>query len=229
MIVVPQLAFSAGLVALGEEQPPVQAVRDLVVAGAREVSILDLDGTLAEDLLPEWVASVVALGGVPLRFAGRLHEGVRIERLARAGFSTIVVDQRAAFDQILLRWALDVHGSRLAVEVQVDGPYVFDPPPSAFSHELAEVLSRLHFQGARRIVLRDVAGQRLPAHELLELRDRLPGMRFTYHGRAANDVAAIAHLAELGPVMEAVLVDAEAITSGHLDLTALNQVARRLG
>jgi phosphoribosylformimino-5-aminoimidazole carboxamide ribonucleotide (ProFAR) isomerase len=225
VIVVPQVAFQATQVAMGEELPPVRVVRDLVARGATEVSILDLDGTLADDLLPQWVEALVAVAGVPLRFDGRLHEGARIERLARAGFRSIVVDQTAVFDPMVLRWALDLYGPRLVVEVQVDGEYVFDAPPAAFGRELVDVLGDLHFQGVRRLLYRDVTGQDLPTQRLLELVDRMPGTRITYQG-GVRDVEAVAELAMVGSAIEAVLVDSLRVTDGDLDLDAANRAAR---
>lgn len=217
MIVVPQIAFRATQVALGEELPPVRVVRDLVALGAEEVSVLDLDGTLANDILPQWLEALVAVAGVPLRYDGRLCEGSRIERLARAGLGSIVVSQAAVFDPVLLRWALDLHGARLLVEVQVDGEYAFDAPPAAFGRELVDLVADLHFQGVRRIVYRDVTTGELPLQRLLELADRLPGLRLSFQG-AVRDVAAIAELAMVGPSIEAVLVDAERVLDGRLDL-----------
>jgi phosphoribosylformimino-5-aminoimidazole carboxamide ribonucleotide (ProFAR) isomerase len=226
MIVVPQVAFNATQVALGEELPPVRLVRDLVALGAGEVSILDLDGTLAGDVLPQWVEAIVAVAGVPLRFDGRLHEGSRIERLARGGLASIVVDQTAVFDPMVLRWALDLYGPRLVVEVQVDGDYVFDPPPAAFDRELVDVLVDLHFQGVRRLLFRDIGRESVPTQRLLELADRLPGTRLSFQG-AVRDVDAVAELAMVGPAIEAVLVDSSLVFDGVIDLSAANRAAGR--
>lgn len=225
MIVIPQVAFQATQVALGEELPPVRVVRDLVEQGASEVAILDLDGTLANDMLPQWVEALVAVAGVPLRYDGRLHEGSRIERFARAGFASVVVDQTAVFDPMVLRWALDMYGPRLVVEVQVDGEYVFDAPPAAFGRELVDVLGDLHFQGVRRLLYRNVTGQDLPTQRLLEFVDRMPGTRITYQG-GVRDIEAVSELAMVGPAIEAVLVDSLCVTDGDLDLRAANRAAR---
>lgn len=224
MIVVPQVAFHATQVALGEELPPVRLVREVVAAGAREVAVHDLDGTLAGDVLPQWVEALVAVAGVPLRFDGRVHEGSRIERLARAGFASVVVDQIAVFDPVVLRWALDLYGPRLVVEVLVDGEYVFDPPPAAFGRELADVLGELHFRGVRRVLYRDVTGTALPLRRLLELRDRLPGTTFTYQGTVGGP-GDVAELGMLGTAVEAVLVDAARVSDGSFDLQAANRAA----
>jgi phosphoribosylformimino-5-aminoimidazole carboxamide ribonucleotide (ProFAR) isomerase len=224
VIVIPQIAFQATQVAMGEELPPVRLVRDLVALGATEVGILDLDGTLADDVLPQWVEALVAVAGVPLRFDGRLHEGSRIERFARAGFASVVVDQTAVFDPMVLRWALDMYGPRLVVEVQVDGEYVFDAPPAAFGRELVDVVGDLHFQGVRRLLYRNVTGQDLPTQRLLELVDRMPGTRISYQG-GVRDVEAIAELAMVGSAIEAVLVDSLLVNDGDIDLVAANRAA----
>lgn len=224
MIVVPQVAFHAHEVAMGEALPPVRLVRQLVGAGAREVALLDLDGTLADDVLPQWTEAIVAVAGVPLRFDGRLHQGARIERFAKAGFGSVVVDQRAVFDPLIQRWAVDIHGPRLVVEVMVDGDYVFDPPAGAFGRELVDVLADLHFRGVRRVLYRDVTGSELPLRRMLELVDRLPGTTFTYQG-AVRAPADIAELAMVGPALEAVLVDSEAVLDGTFDLEAANRAA----
>lgn len=221
---MPQIAFHATEVAMGEELPPVRAVRELAALGATEVALHDLDGTLAGDVLPQWVEAIVAVAGVPLRFDGRVHEGSRIERLARAGFGSVVVDQTAVFDPVVLRWALDLYGPRLVVEVLVDGEYVFDPPPGAFDRELVDVLGDLHFQGVRRLLYRDVTGEALPLQRLLELRDRLPGTGITVSTRVRS-VDDVAELSMVGTSIEAVLVDAELVRSGSFDLEAANRAA----
>ncbi|MCW2925666.1 MAG: 1-(5-phosphoribosyl)-5-[(5-phosphoribosylamino)methylideneamino] imidazole-4-carboxamide isomerase [Thermoleophilia bacterium] len=224
MIVVPQVAFHGQAVAMGEELPPVRIVRELVALGATEVALLDLDGVVAGDVLPGWVEAIVAVAGVPLRFDGRLHDGDRIERLARAGFRTVVVDQSAVFEPMLLRWAMDLYGPRLCVELQVDGEYVFDAPPAAFGRELEEVVLDLHFRGVRRLLYRDVTSRELPLQRLLDLCDRAPGMRMTYAG-ALHDVEAVSELAMVGPVLEAGLVRSDLVLDGALDLVAANRAA----
>lgn len=224
MIVVPQLAFPGALVASGEELPPVAAVRELARLGAQEVQLLDLDGGTTEDPVPQWLEALVAIAGVPVRYDGRVHDGRDAERLTRPRFSTLVIDHAALFDPMLVRWTLDLFGPRLCVEVQVDGEYLFDPPKHAFGSELVDVLSQLHVQGVRRVLYRDVTGQRPPLAHLQELGDRVPGMRYTYAGaaRALEDVRA---LAGLGQVVEAVIVDAVAVASGSIDIHAANQIA----
>lgn len=217
MIVVPQIPFRAGEPSADHGEAPARIVDELVARGAPEVAILDLDGAIARDVLPEWTRSLVADAAVPVRFDGHLHDGSRIERLAGAGFSTIVVDQRAVFEPVLLRWALDVFGPRLAVELQVDGEYVFDPPTSAFHREVVDVLADLHLQGVRRLLYRDVTGQQLPVQQLRDLAERLPGMRIDYHGRAVRGRADLRELAVVGPALEAVLVDAQLVLDGSLD------------
>jgi phosphoribosylformimino-5-aminoimidazole carboxamide ribonucleotide (ProFAR) isomerase len=224
VIVVPQVAFRATEVAMGEELPPVRIVRDLALQGAKEVSILDLDGTIASDVLPQWLEALVAIADVPLRIDGRIHEGSRLERLAKAGSASVVVDQTAVFDPVVLRWALDLYGPRLVVEVLVDGDYVFDPPAAAFGRELVDVLAELHFQGVRRLLYRDVTGEALPLQRLLELRDRLPGTRITIASRVRS-VDDIAELAMLGAAVEAVLVDSELVLDGTIDLVDANRAA----
>jgi phosphoribosylformimino-5-aminoimidazole carboxamide ribonucleotide (ProFAR) isomerase len=225
VIVVPNIAFRGDLVAAGEELPPVRIARQLVELGAREVALLDLDGVVAGDVLPEWLPSLVAVAGVPVRFDGRVHDGSRIERLTRAGLATVVVDQDAVFDPIILRWALDLHGPGLCVELQVDGEYVFDAPPEAYGRELVDVLEALHMSGARRVLYRDVTGEALPLQRLLELGDRTPGLRFTYQGSAVRTVGDVTELAMVGPVLEAVLVDSQLVLDGGFDLAAANRAA----
>lgn len=226
MIVVPNIAFRGELVAAGEALPPVAIARRLIELGARELALQDLDGVVAGDVLPEWLPSLVAIAGdVPVRFDGHVHDGARIERLAKAHLGTVVLDQRAVFDPIILRWALDLHGRAICVELQADGAYVFDPPASAFGSELVDVLERLHLAGARRVLYRDVTGEVLPLQRLLELGDRAPGVAFTFHGSSVRTVADIAELAMVGPAVEAVLLDAQLVLDGVVDLGAAMRAA----
>lgn len=224
MIVVPQLAYSGALVASGEELPPVAAVRELGRLGAREVQLLDLDGGSTEDPVPQWLEALVAIAGIPVRYDGRLHDGRGAERLTRPRFSTLVIDHHALFDPMLVRWTLDLFGPRLCVEVQVDGEYLFDPPKHAFGSELVDVLSALHVQGIRRVLYRDVTGAAPPLAHLQEIGDRVPGIQYSYAG-AARSLDDVRSLAALGPVIEAVIVDAAAVASGSIDILDANRIA----
>jgi phosphoribosylformimino-5-aminoimidazole carboxamide ribonucleotide (ProFAR) isomerase len=220
MIVVPQLAFSASRIAAGDELPPVAIVRELVALGAREVQLLDLDGSLAlEPVLPQWVEAIVAIAGVPVRFDGRLHDAHATELLTKARFGTLVVDHAALFDASLVRWALDLYGSRLCVEVQTDGEYLFDPPPHAFATETVDALSALHVQGVRHVLYRDVTARSIELARLQEVLDRVPGIELTYAGpvRSLSDVRRIA---SLSPRMCGCVVDAQLVLDGGIDLAA---------
>ena len=228
MIVVPQLAYSGALVSSGEELPPVAAVRELGRLGAQEVQLLDLDGGNTEDPVPQWLEALVAIAGVPIRYDGRVHDARGAERLTRPRFATLVIDQTALFDPMLVRWALDLYGPRLCVEVQVDGEYLFDPPKHAFGSELVDVLSSLHVQGVRRVMYRDVTGSTPPLAHLQELGDRVPGIQYSYAG-AARSLQDVRSLASLGQIVEAVIVDASAVASGSIDIHAANRIALGVG
>lgn len=224
MIVVPQLAFHSALVAAGEELPPVRAVRELAQAGAEQIQLLDLDGTVASDVLPQWVEALVAMAVVPVRLDTRLRDAQRLERLVRCPFGTVVLGQWALGDAALVRWALDLLGSRLCLELQVDGEYLFDAPPSAFGTEVVDVLGMLHVQGVRRVLYRDVTGQELPLQRLLEIGDRVPGVQLTYQG-AVRTPSDVGELRMVGRVLEAVVVDGAEVLAGRFDLLAAQREA----
>ena len=109
--------------------------------------------------LPALVAGIRRSGRLPMAEFGR--------RAADA-----LVDEAAP---MLLRWALDLFGPRVVVELQVDDEYLFDPPPKAFGTEVVDVLTALHVQGVRRILYRDVnPAAEPPLSRLQELGDRVP-------------------------------------------------------
>lgn len=224
MIVVPQVAFRAEQVAAGDAAAPLLRVRELARAGATQVQLLDLDGTLGDTQLPSWLDSLIAVSAVPIRIDARLHAGDAIERFARTTCSSIIVDQSAVFDALLLRWALDLLGDRLVVELQLDGDYLFDPPPAAFGIDVIEALGAMHFQGVRRVLLRDVTGEHAPLRQLLTIANRHSGMRLTYVG-AVRSVTDIADIASVGPCVEAVVVAADYIDDGRINLAAANLAA----
>lgn len=225
MIVVPQLAFSGARVADGDDLPPIAAVRELVALGAREVQLLDLGGSLAlEPVLPQWVEALVAIAQVPVRFDGRLHDAKAAELLTRARFGTVVIDAASLFDSSLVRWALDLYGSRLCVEMQVDGEYLFEAPEHAFALEVVDMLSALHVQGVRRVLYRDVTAGEIGLARIRDLADRVPGVQLSYAGpvRSVDDVARVG---TLGACIEAVVVDAALVLDGRLALADANHIA----
>lgn len=225
MIVVPQLAFSGARVAAGDDLPPVADVRTLVALGAREVQLLDLDGSLAlEPVLPQWVEALVAIAQVPVRFDGRLHDAKAAELLTRARFGTVVIDAASLFDSSLVRWALDLYGSRLCVEMQVDGAYLFEAPEHAFALEAVDALSALHVQGVRRVLYRDVTAGAIDLQRIQDLANRVPGIQLTYAG-PVRTLADVARVASLGSRIEAVVVDAARVLAGHLEISDANHIA----
>jgi phosphoribosylformimino-5-aminoimidazole carboxamide ribonucleotide (ProFAR) isomerase len=189
VIVMPQISVTADRVVFGDGDA-VSIARTLVAQGARAVQVRDVDGRLAAAPgQATWLGELVDQAEVPVQLDAALFDPSAIERVARIGLATIVVAQVAAFDPALLRWAMDLLGHRLVVELQVDGQYLFDPPRAGYALELIEAARRLKFQGVRHVLFRDVTGVELPLQRLRELTVDV-GMGVTFAGlvRSLDDL-----------------------------------------
>jgi phosphoribosylformimino-5-aminoimidazole carboxamide ribonucleotide (ProFAR) isomerase len=224
MRIAVQLTASGGAIALGEELPPISRARELVAAGARELVLLDVDGAVGRDVVPEWLDTLAVVTDVPLTLDARVHDARVLDRLARSRASEIVVHHAAVFEPSTLRWAIDLLGERLIVELQIDDGYVFDAPEQAFGREAADVVSDLHLQGVKRLIIREINAGAPSLAQVQQIAVRSQGVRLTYHG-AVRSVQHVAALAALGPYLERTVITDEVIKTEAMSLDQVYRAA----
>ncbi len=176
MFVVPQLAIdSKGLVnvvAPTESESSVGAdlielAGELILAGAKIIQLRDTDGCLAIDPANlSWLEMMLEEVSVPVQIDSSGDNASTLAHLATMKTHSIVVGSHVLFDPMALRWAHDLLGSRIIVELLMDGEYLFDPPKGSYALELDEAARRLAFQGIQRVLIRDVTGNNLPLSQL---------------------------------------------------------------
>ena len=224
MIVVPQVLVSARGVLFGEGDP-LEVARTLVSQGALALQLRDVDRSISDapDNASEWLRRLVDTIGVPVQFDGGLADSKALEVLAGIGFETVVVGPHAVFDPLYLRWAMDLLGRRLVVEVQTDGDHLYDAPKGMFHVELVEAVRQLRFQGVRHILLRDVTGLELPLNRLRTICHDI-GIRVTFSGpiRSLDDIR---ELAVVGSEDLVAVVVGEPVYDGRVRLADANRIA----
>jgi phosphoribosylformimino-5-aminoimidazole carboxamide ribotide isomerase len=107
-----------------EAQPP-KAARAWLDAGAKRLHVIDLDGARAgAPVNLAAVAQIVAETGLPVQLGGGLRSASAIADAFAAGVERVVLGTAAFADEALLAAALEAHGERIVVSVDVRGGMV---------------------------------------------------------------------------------------------------------
>ena len=136
---------------------PLEAARAWVEAGARRLHVVDLDG--AREGRPaalEQIERIAGELGVPVQCGGGLRSAEAIAAALEAGAARVVLGTAAYRDPGLLEEAIERHGERVAVAVDVRGGRVATDGWMETADERAEpVVERLDRIGVRTIVYTD--------------------------------------------------------------------------
>ncbi len=208
---------------MGEELPPVRRVRELVALGAGEVRCSTSTGRLpATSCRSGGIARAGVRRATALRRApctrDRASSGWRVRGSARSSSTSPACSTRSCCAG---RSTCTAHASWSRCRrrrVRVRRPARGVRPRARRPRRRPALPGR----AARAVPGRDLAGAAVAATA------RAVGpparLRFTYAGPVA-DVDAVAELAMVGPAIEAVLVDADRIARGELDLGAAIRAA----
>jgi phosphoribosylformimino-5-aminoimidazole carboxamide ribotide isomerase len=168
VIVYPAIDLMSGVAVRLRQGDPAQrtAVGDdpLAVArrwrseGATWLHVVDLDGAFAgEPRHTDVITRICRAVDIPVQVGGGLRTLADIGGALRAGASRIVVGT-AAFDETTLRPALEEHGERLAVALDVrDDQVAVAGWTQRMRSPVLEVAIRLRDLGVARVVYTDVA------------------------------------------------------------------------
>lgn len=136
---------------------PLEAARAWVDAGARRLHVVDLDG--AREGQPVALAHVERIAGqlgVPVQCGGGLRDLEGIEAALAAGAARVVLGTAAHRDPDLLATALNRHGSRVAVAVDVrDGRLATEAWTHTGEQGAVAAVAEMARQGVGTIVYTD--------------------------------------------------------------------------
>ncbi|MCA1683061.1 MAG: 1-(5-phosphoribosyl)-5-[(5-phosphoribosylamino)methylideneamino]imidazole-4-carboxamide isomerase [Actinobacteria bacterium] len=136
------------------DEDPLEAAKRWVATGARTLHVVDLDGarTGAPANL-EHVARIVRAVEVPVQVGGGLRSVEALEATIDAGAARVVLGTAAYTDVDFLDAALERHGDRVVVSVDVRGGYLAASGWTEQTNIPAEVvIERLGARGVRRFV-----------------------------------------------------------------------------
>jgi phosphoribosylformimino-5-aminoimidazole carboxamide ribotide isomerase len=133
---------------------PVEAARSFVVAGARYLHVVDLDGARdGEPASLDHLKRITTELGVPVQYGGGLRSLASVRAALAAGAERVVVGTAAYTDAAFLEEALATWGHRLSVGVDVRGGRVSVSGWTRETQMLPEqLIKRLQDQGANRFV-----------------------------------------------------------------------------
>lgn len=137
---------------------PLAAARAWREAGARRLHVVDLDGArVGEPVNLDAVARVVTEAGLPVQLGGGLRSSAAIASALGAGVDRVVLGTAAFADAGLLAGALQEHGARVVVSVDVRGGMVSTAGwTQTGSLEAVAAVRELVSRGVRSFVYTDV-------------------------------------------------------------------------
>ena len=226
MIVVPQITITNDNAAFGGDDILVRA-ESLRAEGAVALQLRDASGEALSTPggQGEWLTRLTSAVGLPVQLSGGLDDSSVIERVAGRGFASLVVGTIVVQDPMLLRWALDLAGLRIVVELVVDGGDLVVPGVGNTGLDVIDVVRQLQLQGVQHLLLRDITSTDVPI-ELLEQLCRAVNMSVTYGGEIASvdDIAMLAETASVHSNLVAVVVG-EPLQHGQFTLAQAQAAA----
>ena len=191
---------------------PLEAARSFVVAGARFLHVVDLDGAReGEPVNVHHVKRITSELGVPVELGGGLRSIAAIRRALAAGAARVVLGTAAFTDAELLDEALSAFTSRILVGVDVRGGHV---SVAGWTRETQmrgeDAIRRMQQRGATRFVYTNVDRDGMLEGPDLDEVGRVARAvrgRFLYSG-------GIASLADLEALRELRLLNLAGVISG---------------
>ncbi len=137
---------------------PVDAARAWAAAGASRLHVVDLDGARAgAPANLETAARIASATGLEVQLGGGMRTAAAITAALDAGIARVVLGTAAFSDPQLLDAALERHGERVVVSVDVRGGAVATAGWTQTSALTAvEAVAALSRRGVRRFVYTDV-------------------------------------------------------------------------
>ena len=191
---------------------PLDAARGWVADGARRLHVVDLDGAReGRPVALEHLARIAGQLDVPVQFGGGLRTLDAVSAALETGAERVVLGTAAHRDPDLLEAALERHGERVAVAVDVRGGRVSTAGWTETSEdEGAAMVGRLSAGGVATIVYTDVDRDGMlegPALEQLARVSAACGPAGLIYSGGIGELSHLSALAQLdGAALEGVIV-----------------------
>ncbi|WP_062465097.1 bifunctional 1-(5-phosphoribosyl)-5-((5-phosphoribosylamino)methylideneamino)imidazole-4-carboxamide isomerase/phosphoribosylanthranilate isomerase PriA [Demequina soli] len=148
---------------------PLAAALDWVNGGAEWIHLVDLDAAFGRGSNAELLASVVKAVDVKVEMSGGIRDDESLERALATGCARVNLGTAALEDPEWTARAIDRHGDRIAVGLDVRGTTLAGRGWTREGGDLWEVLARLDAAGCARYVVTDVKKDGMLSGPNLEL------------------------------------------------------------
>ncbi|WP_062518419.1 bifunctional 1-(5-phosphoribosyl)-5-((5-phosphoribosylamino)methylideneamino)imidazole-4-carboxamide isomerase/phosphoribosylanthranilate isomerase PriA [Demequina gelatinilytica] len=148
---------------------PLSAALDWVDGGAEWIHLVDLDAAFGRGSNAELLASVVKAVDVKVEMSGGIRDDESLERALATGCARVNLGTAALEDPEWTARAIDRHGDRIAVGLDVRGTTLAGRGWTREGGDLWEVLARLDEAGCARYVVTDVKKDGMLSGPNLEL------------------------------------------------------------
>ncbi|WP_062301449.1 bifunctional 1-(5-phosphoribosyl)-5-((5-phosphoribosylamino)methylideneamino)imidazole-4-carboxamide isomerase/phosphoribosylanthranilate isomerase PriA [Demequina subtropica] len=148
---------------------PLSAALDWVNGGAEWIHLVDLDAAFGRGSNAELLASVVKAVDVKVEMSGGIRDDESLERALATGCARVNLGTAALEDPEWTARAIDRHGDRIAVGLDVRGTTLAGRGWTRDGGDLWEVLARLDAAGCARYVVTDVKKDGMLSGPNLEL------------------------------------------------------------
>lgn len=135
---------------------PLAAALDWVTGGAEWIHLVDLDAAFGRGSNADLLASVVKAVDVKVEMSGGIRDDESLERALATGCARVNLGTAALENPEWTASAIDRHGDRIAVGLDVRGTTLAARGWTQDGGDLWEVLARLDAAGCARYVVTDV-------------------------------------------------------------------------
>jgi phosphoribosyl isomerase A len=135
---------------------PLAAAMDWQRAGARWIHLVDLDAAFRRGSNAALLAAIVRQVGVSFEISGGIRDDASLAAALATGCERVVIGTAALEDPGWVSRAVDAHGERVAVGLDVRGTRLAARGWTTEGGELDDTLGRLEAQGCRRYVVTDI-------------------------------------------------------------------------
>ena len=197
------------------EDPCAQA-RQFLAAGAKNLHVVDLDGTLSNY---DTIAALAKQGGLYIEVGGGIRTEERIEKYLSLGVGRCILGSVAVTDFDFTARMLKKYGDRIAVGVDAKNGFVAIHGWKDVSAEKGiDFCKRLADAGCTAVIYTDIAcdgamqGTNMALYR--QLQTEVPGMNFT----ASGGISFESELVELDRMGVAAAILGKSLYTGALDL-----------
>lgn len=135
---------------------PLAAARDWQQAGAEWIHLVDLDAAFRRGSNSKLLASIVEQVDVAFEVSGGIRDDASLAAALATGCARVVIGTAALEDPDWVRSAIEAHGERIAVGLDVRGTRLAARGWTTDGGELDDALDRLEANGCRRYVVTDI-------------------------------------------------------------------------